>query len=130
MIIDLGDCEIETQPDIDPDLVHTLNHIVPLAHLAREKWVVLWATDAPETNNSEITDSHFHSTITPHVKLHDSKDIWMVPLSTLVGPYFVVYNKSYNGNNRDDRTGYVVKPMSEWDHELPKSQQLQHHDKL
>ena len=90
MIIDLGDCEIETQPDIDPDLVHTLNYIVPLPHLTREMWVVLWAANAPETNYSEITDIHFQSAIATHVKLHDDKDMWMMPLSTLLGPCFVV----------------------------------------
>ena len=122
MIIDLGDCEIETQPDIDPDLVHTLKYIVPLPHLVREKWAVLWAADAPEANNSEITDSNFQSTIATRVKLHDDKDMCMMPLSTLVGPCFVVYNKNYNGSKRDDRTGCVVKPMSEWAHEFLKSQ--------
>ena len=122
MIIDLGDCEIETQPDIDPDLVHTLNYIVPLTHLTREKLVVLLAADAPEVNTSEITDSHFQSVIAKRVKLHDNKDMWVVPLSTILGPCFVEYNKNYNDNKRDDRTGYVVKPMSEWAHEFLKSQ--------
>lgn len=118
MIIDLGDCIIETQPDIDSDLVRTLKYIVSLPHLTREKWVVLWAADAPKANNSEITDSHFQSAIATRVKLHNGKDIWMVPLLTLVGPCFIVYNKNYNGNKRDDRTGYVVKPMSEWANEF------------
>ena len=53
MIIDLGDCKIDAQPDIDPDLVYTLNYIIPFPHLTTEEWVELWATDAPEGNTSE-----------------------------------------------------------------------------
>ena len=75
---------------------------------------MLWATDVPEANNNDITDSNFHSNIATCVRLHDNKDMWMVPLSTLVGPHFVVYNKNYNSNKRDDRIGYVVKKMRQW----------------
>ena len=114
MIFNLSDCEIDYEPDIDPDLVQTVNYLVTLLHLTKEKWVVLWAADAPEAINHDITDSHFQFSIATHVKLHDDKDMWMVPLSTLVGPCFVAYNKNYNGDMKDDRTGYVVKPMSEW----------------
>ena len=114
MIFDLNDCELDFDPDIDPDLVQTVNYLVRLPHLTKEKWVVLWAADALETNNNDITDSHFQSAIATRVKLHDDKDMWMVPLSTLVGPYFLAYNKNYNGDMKDDRTGYVMKPMSQW----------------
>ena len=77
-------------------------------------WVVLLAADIPEANNHDITDSHIQSAIATRVKLHDDKNIWMVPLSTLVGPFSVAYNKNYNGDMKDDRTGHVVKPMSQW----------------
>ena len=89
-----------------------------LPHLTKEKWVVLWAADAPEANNHDITDSHFQSAIATRVKLYADKDMWMVPLSTLVGPCFVAYNKNYNGDMRDDRTEYVVKSMSQWTDEF------------
>ena len=43
----------------------------------------------------------------------------MVPLSTLVGPCFVVYNKDYTKTtidniHMDDRTAYIVEPMAKW----------------
>ena len=58
------------------------------------------------------------------VKLHNNNDVYMVPLSTLAGPCFVVYNQNYtssrasNSNIIDDRTAYVVKPMREWGDEF------------
>ena len=73
----------------------------------------MWAADAPEAIGDEITDSHFQSDIADRVKLQDDKYMWMVPLSTLVGPCFVVYNKDYNGKLKDDRTGCVVKSTSQ-----------------
>ena len=114
MIFDVSDCEIDYDPDIDPDLVQTVNYLVTLSHLAKEKWVVLWAAGALEANNHDITDSHFQSAIATRVKLHDDTGMWMVFLTTLVGPCFVAYNNNYNGDMRDDRTGYVVKPISQW----------------
>ena len=104
MIFDLSDCEIDYEPDIDPDLVKTMDNWVTLPHLSKEKQVVLQAADAPEASNHH---SHFQSSIATRVKLHDDKDMWMVPLSTLVGPCFVVNNKNYNGDMKDE-------PMSEW----------------
>ena len=83
-----------------------------LPHLTKEKWVVLWAANAPEVNNNDITYSQFQSAIATCVKLHDDKDMWMVPLSNLFGTCFVAYNNNYNCDMRDDRTVYVVKPMS------------------
>ena len=80
MIIDLSDCIIDTQPDIDSYLVHTLNYMVPLPYLTRDKWIVLWTADTPEANNNDMTDSYFHSNFATRVELHDDKDMWMVPL--------------------------------------------------
>ena len=76
--------------------------------------MVLCPADAPEANNNDITDRHFQSSIATRIKLHDENDLWMVPLSTLVGPCFVVCNKDYNGDQSTDRTVYVVKPMTKW----------------
>ena len=73
MIFDLSDCEIDYDPDIDPDFVHTINFLVILPHLTKEKCVVLWAADVPEANNHDITDSHFQSSIATRVKLHADK---------------------------------------------------------
>ena len=114
MIFDLSDCEIDNTPDIDPDLHETLDHVASFQHLTREKWVVLCPADAPEANNNDITDRHFQSSLATRIKLHDDNDLWMVPLSTLVGPCFVVCNKDYNGDQSTDRTAYVVKPMTKW----------------
>ena len=35
MIFDLSDCELNYDPDIDPDLVHTVNYLVRLPHLTK-----------------------------------------------------------------------------------------------
>ena len=50
----------------------------------------------------------------------DEECIWLVPLSSLVKPCFVIYNKHYIGNLNDnsqhgeENQAYVVKPMKEW----------------
>ena len=113
-MVDFTDYEIYDQPDIDPDYSHTMDFMVLLSHLIKGKEVVLWVVDVPYANDDDITDSHVQSAITAHVNLHDDKDIWMVTLSTLIGPCFVVHSKNYNADRNDDRTGYVVKTISQW----------------
>ena len=58
-------------------------------------------------------------TLCPQCRLHDDKDTWMVPLSTLAGPYFVVYLKGCNNTNDDnmyidDRADYIMETMTKW----------------
>ena len=77
------------------------------------------AEESPAADAHLYTDYHFDSCITKRVKLHSDNDIWMVPLTALVGPCFVVYNKNYcvsqdNDVIVDDRTAYVVEPMKKW----------------
>ena len=114
MILDLSDVEIIYRNETDEINQHTVKH------LTQEIWLVILAAIEPKASHTEdLTDAHFDSSIITRVKLHEDKDVWMVPLSSLTGPCFVVYNKNYvdsepNKPIADDRTAYVVKPMREW----------------
>ena len=77
------------------------------------------AAESSQAEQDQLTASHFDAKILTRIKLHDDKNTWMIPLSTLVGPCFVVYNKDYtniiNNNMRiDGRTAYIMEPMTKW----------------
>ena len=90
-------------------------------HLSQKLWVVVLSSITPKASQRhDLTNSHFDSSILTRIKLHDDKDVFLLPLESLYAPCFVVTNKNYLesvGNNNaidDDRTAYVVKPMCEW----------------
>ena len=90
-------------------------------HLSQQLWVVVLSSITPKASQRhDLTNSHFDSSILTRIKLHDDKDVFLLPLDSLYAPCFVVTNKNYIdsvGNNNtidDDRTAYVVKPMCEW----------------
>jgi hypothetical protein len=89
-------------------------------HLTNEKWVVIQAATSPEVNSENLTDNHFDSKIHTRIKLYNKDDVWIIPLASLVAPCYVIYNKNYCEHNdqhdvyTDDRTAYIVKPMSKW----------------
>ena len=69
--------------------------------------------------DTDISDLHFDSKIHHRIKLHDHKDLFLVKLSSLVGPCNVVMNKDYtsglfSNDIRTDDTCYVVQPKIEW----------------
>ena len=121
MILDLTEIDIMYENDFNngindnqPRTNETVIH-----HLTQEVWVVVLTAVSPKaSDNNDLTDSHFDSSIITRVKLHDDKDVWMLPLSTLLGPCYTVYNKDYISSTEeriiDDRTAYVVKPMCDW----------------
>ena len=123
MILDLSECNIVHHMDQDPDTIpeDATARIIP--HLTKEKWVILLASQSPEENANELSNAHFDSKILTRIKLHNDNDVWIVPLSTLVGPCFVVYNKDYcdtnNINaNQAELTAYIIKPMKKWGDEF------------
>ena len=69
--------------------------------------------------SSELTDDHFVNDIITRIKL-DEERIWLVPLSSIVDPCYVVYNYNYcdrhdeNDICEHDGTAYVIKSVSEW----------------
>ena len=118
-IIDLSECDIIHNMDQDPDTIpdDTDQQVIP--HLTKEKLVIVLAAESPQAEQHELTDAHFDSKILTRIRLHDDKDTWTVPLSTLTGPCFAVYNKNYtkttNDNlHMDDRASYIVEPMAKW----------------
>ena len=120
MIIDLTHSTINYAVDIDPDDTHTLSeNVTTMIHLTKEKWVVVKAAKNPCIPSAELTEDHIHVDMIIRIKL-DEECIWLVPLSSLVKPCFVIYNKHYNGNlndnsqNGEENQAYVVKPMKEW----------------
>ena len=120
MIVDLTNVEINVEPDIDPDAVvdgETATNNVP--HLTNEIWLLVLAADSPIVEPNEVSDNHFESSIHKRIKLHNDDEVFIVPLSSLIGPAFVVYNNNYvsgrnNGLSVGDSTCYVVTPKSNW----------------
>ena len=85
----------------------------------KEKWRIVLAEESLQAEQHQLTDSNVDAKILTRIRLHDDKDTWMVPLSTLVGPCFVVYNKDYTDTTHynmhiDDRTAYIVELMEKW----------------
>ena len=118
MILDLTDCEINYEADIDQDEVTQIKYVSTIPHLTNEKWAVVKAAESPEKIFSELSDDHFLSDITTRFKL-DEERVWLVPLSALVGPCFVIENKNYCENKDDnsieqDNSAYLIKPTNIW----------------
>ena len=120
MIIDLSHSTINYEVDIDPDeLSSVAGNVTTMRHLTKAKWVVVKAAKTPFIPLSELTDDHIHVDMIMRIKL-DEECIWLVPLSSLVKPCFVIYNKNYGGITNDDgqygddTTAYIVKPMKDW----------------
>ena len=106
---------MDQNPDIIPDDAD--QQVIP--HLTKEKWVIVLVAEYPQAGHHQLTDAHFDYKILIYVRTHGDKDTWMVPLSTLVGTCFVVYNKGYTKTTNDnmhidDRTAYIMEPMAKW----------------
>lgn len=67
MIFDLSDCKTDNAPDIDLDLVETLDHVTSFEHLTRQTFVVLCTADAPKANNNDITNHHFQPSLSTRI---------------------------------------------------------------
>ena len=117
MILDLTACEISYEVDIDQDQLSNISHVSTIPHLTKEKWVVIKAAESPSIIAAELTDDHLTCDLIKRIKL-DEETIWLVPLSALVGPCFVIYNKNYckDKNNNEsyehDSSAYIIKPMN------------------
>jgi hypothetical protein len=120
MVLDFTKANIIYDTDENPDAEGGANDIPNNVyhHLTNDVWVVVLVAESTTIPDGENTDSHFDSKIHRRVKLHDDKDMWMIPLSCIVGPCFVVYNKNYTNSAyddvQDDRTAYIVEPMCKW----------------
>ena len=86
MIIDLINCDISYEMDYDPDtLPYDVAEII-IPHLTKKKWAVVLAAESPDTNMDSLSNSYFQSVIITRITLYSDKDIWMLPLTSLVGP--------------------------------------------
>ena len=79
MILDLSECEINYEVDIDQDQVSTIAHVATLPHLTKYKWVVIKAVESPSVLSSELMDGHFTCDMITRIKL-DKERIWLVPV--------------------------------------------------
>ena len=120
MIIDLSFSTINYDIDIDPDQsVPSGYDPTIVTHLTKEKWVVVKAAKSLSILNSDLSDNHIHVDMIFRIQL-DEDNIWLIPLSSIVKPCFVVYNKNYTSSIgdtdpcEDDNTTYIVRPMKEW----------------
>ena len=117
MIIDLTDAEISYKCESNTDGEHSSRTVQPIRHLEKEKWVIVLSTEGHEVSNEDLTDNHFDSTIHTRINLHSDNDMWMIPLTSLLAPCFVIYTKNYYeqdmyNRHSGDRTAYIVNPMS------------------
>ena len=121
MILDLSNTEIVYDVDIDKDKISECNnHMTTTPHLTNEKWVVVEAAQGPSMQTSDISTHHISSSIITRIRFEEEEKIWIVPLTALVKPCYVVANINYcemNGNGEStigDNTAYIVKPMDKW----------------
>ena len=119
MIIDLSNYDIVHDMDQDLDTITDDTPDIIIPPLTKEKWVVILAAETDGVDANLLSDGHFDSNIIKRVKLHTDNDAWIVPLSTLVGPFSVYINKDYNssgnGNQQiDNRTANILEPMKKW----------------
>jgi hypothetical protein len=120
MIVDLSNVALDVEPDMDPDeAVVGETAINNAPHLTNEIWVLVLAAETLIIEPTDVSDYHFQSSIHKRIKLHNKDEVFIVPLSSLVGPAFVVYNNNYvNGRINEmsvgDSTCYVVTSKSNW----------------
>ena len=55
MILDLSDCDIIYDADIDPDTTLLHSSVTPIRNLTKEKWAVVLAAEAPTVHTDELT---------------------------------------------------------------------------
>ena len=117
MIIDFEDVIHLGTPDRDLDAAIAHEDLV-VPHLTKEKWVVAHEAMGPSIDAGSLSISHFDSEILKRMKLQDKiEDMWIAPVSSLVGPCYVMYDKYYSSGEHDvniahDDTGYVDEPRS------------------
>ena len=120
MIVDLSGLDIMYDNDVDENSTSdSSDDDQTILHLTRAKWAIVWAGESPKVSNADLSNDHFDSSIHHRIKLHEQKDLFLVPLSSLIGPCFVVQNKDYTSgiyldDNETDNTCYVVQPKSSW----------------
>ena len=120
LIIDLSEYDVTYDTVIDSYTISS--HIIstPIINLAKEKWVFVLVAEDPKANNDELVDYNFYYNITTRINFHDDKDMWMVPLTSLVGPCFVLYDKNYYDSDIADNIdidhmiAYSVNLMINW----------------
>ena len=120
MILDLSECDISYEPDVDPDIMNQNKNVTRITHLTKEKWVVVKAASAPRANITDLTVDHLDSKIITRITIDPDMKVWMIPLKSLVKPCYVVWNKNYCDGSSDkevkehDNTAYIVDPMPFW----------------
>ena len=92
MIIDLIDVEITYKCKSNTDGENSSRTVQPIRHLTKEKRIIFLAAEGHEASNEDLSDHHFDSIIHTRITLHSDNDMWMIPLTSLVKPYFVIYN--------------------------------------
>ena len=110
----------------DPD-VHDVENISTFDHLTPEVWFVIQTAESSDAQDSLDNTIHFKSSLFTRVRILADDNLWLVPLSALVGPCFVVMNKDYISQtaepnpidrsplrNEDSSIAYVVRPLSSW----------------
>ena len=95
MILDLQYCKIHLDIDTNSDNNVQDNEVTVQPHLTIEKWVVIAAAESPSIASSNLKDSHIDLSIIKRINIDTEKEIWLVPLSSLTGPCFVVLNRNY-----------------------------------
>ena len=94
MIIDLTDCIVRYDKNQDLDTIASDTTSTRITQLTKEKRVIVFVAEGLKTVSCDFTYSHFDSKIYKSIKLHADTDTFMVSLSKLAGPCFVVYNKN------------------------------------
>ena len=73
MILDLTECEISYDVDIDQDELSTISHVATILHLTKDKWVVIKAAETSSASGSVITEDNFIHEMITRIKIDKDK---------------------------------------------------------
>lgn len=88
--------------------------------LTNEKWIVIKVAQGPSISTLDMSTHHISSSIITRIGMEEVDKIWIIPLTALVKPCYVVENNNFCYMNSDsdrlinDHIAYIVKPMDEW----------------
>ena len=79
MMIDLSDCVICNDVNINPDSSGYVEPVDNFPHLTQEKWVVVLACKGSSIDHDCLSNTQFVSKISMWYDVHDKTDVYIVP---------------------------------------------------
>ena len=79
MMVDLSDCLILNDADINSDTSGAVEQGRNFPHLTPEKWAVVLACKGSAIDHDTLSNTYFVSKISIRYDVHDESDVYIVP---------------------------------------------------